>query len=84
MLAYTLMPYKWKNVRKSIYRENKKKRKYLINEFSLKCTIVSVAQFALAKKESRLKFYRMSFALHSIDICIKYITKIWKQMKSKR
>ena len=24
----------------------------------------------LAKKESRLKFYRMSFALHSIDICI--------------
>ena len=25
---------------------------------------------ALTKKESRLKFYRMSFALHSIDICI--------------
>ena len=24
----------------------------------------------VAKKESRLKFYRMSFALHSIDICI--------------
>ena len=38
----------------------------------------------LAKKESRLKFYHMSFSSHSIDICkknnalVKYENK-WKQ-----
>ena len=31
--------------------------------------VSSVLEY-VAKKESRLKFYRMSFALHSIDICI--------------
>ena len=29
------------------------------------------------KKESRLKFYRMSFALHSIDICIFFMLQIY-------
>ena len=30
----------------------------------------------IAKKESRLKFYRMSFALHSIDICIFFMLSL--------
>ena len=40
----------------------------------------------IAKKESRLKFYRMSFASHSIDICIFFyaLNKIMKVNESKR
>ena len=44
----------------------------LRDKFETECSFGkgSFSRPRLAKKESRLKFYRMSFALHSIDICI--------------
>ena len=34
-------------------------------------------RFFVAKKQSSLKFYHMSFALHSIDICIFFYASNW-------
>ena len=47
----------------------------LLNNVRKKCqpkdfTFFITLKEEIAKKESRLKFYRMSFASHSIDICI--------------
>ena len=59
--------------------------------FSYSFVIFYISIILVAKKESRLKFYRMSFAsqyrylyfFYALNYFFKYIIKIWKQMKEK-